>query len=414
MPGTNSLLTNGIDETEDIRLVVPPGDVCAPEISIVVPALNEELTIGTFIDWCNEGLRKAQVKGEILIVDSSTDKTSEIALSKGARVLKTPRRGLGRAYIDAIPYIRGKFVIMGDCDCTYDFREIAPFIEKYQQGYEFVIGSRFKGHIEPSAMPLLHRYFGTPLTTAILNTIYGTYFTDIHCGMRAITLSALKYINLRSWGWEYASELVLKASRLKLRIAEVPIRFYKDPSGRISHHKRSGWLSPWLAGWVNLRIMFVYSPEFFLLKPGVVLMIVGFFITIMLIAGPVFIGKIGFSLHGMFMGVVLTIAGYSALQLGLLSHIYHNFDPKFNEKIKKIITYNRGVIIGGIMIVAGLLLNIPLLLIWVKSGFKLYAFHNDAIFGLLLIIIGFQTFTFTLLFEIVTKEYINNKVIYYR
>jgi len=391
-----------------MELLVPLDDVIDPEVSIVVPALNEELTIGTFVDWCKEGLSKAKVKGEILIVDSSTDRTAEIGLSKGARVLKTPKRGLGRAYIDAVPYIRGKFVIMGDCDCTYDFRELAPFVEKYREGYEFVMGSRFKGYIEPSAMPWLHRYFGTPLTTWILNIIYGTSFSDIHCGMRGMTLSALKRINLQSQGWEYASELVLKAVKLKLQITEVPIWFYKDPPGRMSHHKRTGWTSPWLAGWTNLRIMFVYAPDFFLLKPGLVFMAVGFILTIMLIGGPVFIGSFGLSLHWMFFGVVLATTGCSALQLGLLGKIYHNFDPKFTEKMQGFLTYNRGIIAGSLMTSIGVTLNFILLIIWMRSGFKLYEYNNYAVFGLLLIILGFQAFTFTLIFEIITKKYTNN------
>ena len=133
-------------------------------------------------NWCHEGIKKAGVKAEILILDSSTDKTPEIALAMGARVLKMPKRGLGRAYLDSMDVIRGTYVILGDADCTYDFREIQPFMENFKKGYEFVIGSRFAGSIEDGAMPALHRYFGTPLTIFILNVIYGSNFSDIHCG----------------------------------------------------------------------------------------------------------------------------------------------------------------------------------------------------------------------------------------
>jgi glycosyltransferase involved in cell wall biosynthesis len=392
-------------DKSDTKLFAPEAEMDNPEVSIVIPALNEELTIRDFIIWCKEGLRKINVKGEILIVDSSSDRTPEIALSMGVRVLRTPKRGLGGAYIDAIPYIRGKLVIMGDCDCTYDFRELGSFVESYHHGYEYIMGSRFKGSIESNAMPALHRYFGTPLTTYILNVIYGTHFSDIHCGMRAITLPALKRIKLQSQGWEYASELILKAAKLKLKMSEVPIKFYKDPPDRVSLHKRIGWISPWLAGWDNLRIMFVLSPEFFLLKPGLILMTAGLLLTLALIGGPFFVGKVGFSLHGMFFGVTLATTGYSALQLGLLSRIYHNFDPGFSEKMKRILTYNRGVITGILLMLTGLSLNIPLFVTWLKSGFKLFMFHNYALFGLLLIILGFQTFVFTLIFEIMAKGY---------
>ena len=177
------------DESPDpeVTLRLPESDVAEPELSIVIPALNEELTITDFIAWCREGLAKAGIVGEILIVDSGTDRTAELALAAGARVLKTPKRGLGRAYMDALPHIRGKYVLMGDCDCTYDFRELAAFVEKFRAGAEFIMGSRFRGYIEPGAMPPLHRYLGTPVTTWILNVIFGSRFSDIHCGMRGIT-----------------------------------------------------------------------------------------------------------------------------------------------------------------------------------------------------------------------------------
>jgi glycosyltransferase involved in cell wall biosynthesis len=173
----------------DVKLLLPAGDVAAPEFSIVIPALNEELTIVDFIAWCHEGMKKAGVVGEILIVDSGSDRTTELALAGGARVLKTPKRGLGRAYLDALPFIRGKYVLLGDCDCTYDFRELAPFVEKFRAGAEFIMGSRFRGYIEPGSMPALHRYLGTPVTTWILNVIFASHFSDIHCGMRGITRS---------------------------------------------------------------------------------------------------------------------------------------------------------------------------------------------------------------------------------
>src|SRR5436190_15731102 len=165
-------------------------------VSIVVPCLNEELVVGEFVDWCWEGLRHAGVEGEVIIIDSSTDRSPQIAAEHGARALRVPKRGLGRAYIDAIPEIRGDYVIMGDCDLTYEFRELSQFIEKLDEGYAFVMGTRVRGYIEPGAMPAHHRYFGSPATTWTFNLIYGTRFTDIHCGMRAMTLDALKGMQL--------------------------------------------------------------------------------------------------------------------------------------------------------------------------------------------------------------------------
>ena len=199
----------------DVQLLVPDDDEPEPELSIVIPALNESLTITDFVEWCHEGLRAADIRGEILIVDSSDDDTCDLALAGGARVLKTPRRGLGRAYIDALPFIRGRYVLMGDADCTYDFRELARFVGPFREGYEFVMGSRWKGSIEKGAMPGLHQYFGTPFTTWILNRVYGSKFSDIHCGMRGITRDALERMDISSQSWEYASEMVLKSVHME-------------------------------------------------------------------------------------------------------------------------------------------------------------------------------------------------------
>jgi len=383
------------------------GQVTSPAqefISIVVPCLNEESVIGEFVDWCLQGLRRAGVAGEVLIIDSSTDRSPEIAEEHGARVLRVPRLGLGRAYIDALPHIRGSYVIMGDCDLTYDFRDIKPFVDKLRQGFEFVMGSRLKGTIESEAMPPLHRYFGTPVTTWALNVIHGTRYSDIHCGMRAMTLEALKRINLQSQSWEYASEMVLKAAKLKLRTAEVPIQFYKDRPGRSSHHKRSGWLSPWLAGWNNLRVMFLYAPDFFLLKPGLVFLTAGILLNVMLAGGPVTVGRFEFNLHWMLLGVTLATTGYAGVQLGLLARVYHDFDPSYTGRLRRLLTYNRGTIGGGIVAAIGVALNLVLLVSWVQSGFRLFTLHYPAVLGLLLIIFGFQTFTFTLMFEMIAEK----------
>jgi glycosyltransferase involved in cell wall biosynthesis len=374
-----------------------------PEISIVIPTLNEEITVGEFVDWCKEGLEKAGVRGQILIVDSSTDKTVEIALAHGAEVLTVPKRGLGRAYIDAIPFIRSQYVLMGDADLTYDFREITPFMEKFKDGCEFIIGSRFNGTIEKGAMPPLHQYFGIPLTTWILNLIYRSKLSDIHCGMRGITHEAFCRINLQSQSWEYASEMVLKAVRLNLKVTEVPVKFYKDREGRTSHHRRAGFFSPWVAGWINLKVMLVYSPDSFLLKPGLALFILGSFLSLSLVGGPYTILDIGFNLHWMLLGVACAILGYSSIQIGVLARILHNLRPNLNAPIKRLFTYNRGIIAAAVLGSCGLGLNFVLLWYYIAAGLRLTEFFYPAIFGLLLIIIGFQTFSFTLLIEMLRR-----------
>jgi glycosyltransferase involved in cell wall biosynthesis len=377
----------------------------SPLVSIVIPCLNEEICIGEFVDWCHQGLRDAEVPGEILIVDSSTDRSPEIAEARGARVLRVPKRGLGRAYIDAIPHIRGKYVIMGDCDLTYDFREIGPFVEKLEEGHDFVMGSRFRGYIEPGAMPRLHRYFGTPLTTWLLNLIYGTRYSDIHCGMRALTLEALRKIDLESQSWEYASEMVLKSARLKLRNAEVPIKFYKDREGRRSHMKRVGWLGPWVAGWINLKAMFLYAPDFFVMWPGWLMFVIGLLTTALLSTGPVPVGSFALDLHTMLLGVTLATLGYSAIQLGTLARVFYNFNPPRRRRLAERFTYNRGMVAAGLMFAVGVLINLGLVVRWVRGGMKLHEVYHPGLFGLLLIILGFQTFVFTLLFQMINNRH---------
>lgn len=388
----------------DVEHLVPPGVQPHPvDVSLVVPALNEELTIGEFVEWCKEGLRRAGVTGQILIVDSSSDQTPQIALAHGGEVLRVPRRGLGRAYIDALPYIRGRWVIMGDADLTYDFRALEPFVAAFRGGAEFVIGSRFRGSIEDGAMPHLHRYFGTPATTWILNRMYHSGYSDIHCGMRGITREALGRIDLKSQSWEYASEMVLKAARLKLTTAEVPVRFYKDREGRVSHHRRMGWLSPWIAGWLNLKVMLVYTPDSFLLKPGLLLMVLGLAIALALAAGPVTINGIGFSLYWMLLGLTCATLGYSCVQIGVLARLLHRLRPRFAIAVQQQLTYNRGMALSAALVATGLLLVATLVYHYLAHGLRLEAISHPAIVGLLLVILGFQTFCFTLLLEMVQR-----------
>jgi len=384
---------------KDVTLFVPDADVADPELSIVIPALNEELTVGRFVDWCREGLREANIRGEIIIVDSSSDRTAEIALSRGARVLKTPKRGLGRAYIDALPFIRSEYVLMGDADCTYDFRQLAAFMERFHGGYEYVMGSRFQGYIEPGSMPMLHQYFGTPVTTWILNFLYGSRFSDIHCGMRGITLDALRRMDLQSHSWEYASEMVLKSVRMELRTTEVPVRFLKDEQGRLSHHKRSGWSSPWQAAWINLKAMFIHGADFFLYRPGLLLLFMGLLLTVPMSLGPVTVGPITFSLHWMLLGLTLCVLGLHGIYVGALARLFSDYSGETRRRWLTRFSYTRSVVLSAVVVAAGAGLGIPLVVRYIRSGFRLSAiFPADhlAIAGLLLVIGGFMNFTFTL------------------
>ena len=387
-------------DSENTRLLVPATDVTDPEVTILVPALNEELTIGGFVEWCRQGIAASGARVEILIVDSSTDRTAEIAVAGGARVLKVPRRGLGRAYIDAIPHVRGRFVIMGDADCTYDFREIRPFVAAFRAGAEFVMGSRFKGSIEPGAMPPLHRYFGTPVTTFILNVMFGSRFSDIHCGMRGITRDALARMDMRSQGWEYASEMVLKSVHMRLRTTEVPINFLKDPEGRLSHMKRRGWLEPWRAGWMNLRAMLIHGVNFFLIKPGIALLAVGLLLLIPLAFGPLSLGRVSISLNTMLLAMAVATLGLSMLFFGGIAAILFDYSDTVRKRLERALPYNPTFIACLLAAIAGVLATVPLMRTYVANNFVLPDIGVEthwAVMGLWLIIAAFETFIFALM-----------------
>jgi hypothetical protein len=392
----------------EIEFLLPDADIPDPVLSIVIPALNERIAIAQFVEWAKEGMARAGIRGEVLIVDSSTDGTAEIALAHGARVLRVPRRGLGRAYIDAIPYIRGKYVLMGDADCTYDFRELSGFVRQFRAGCEFIMGSRFRGAIEPRAMPPLHRYFGTPLTTAILNTLYATRFSDIHCGMRGITRDALLRLELESQSWEYASEMVLKAVCLKLRTAEVPVHFLRDPAGRISHMRRSGWREPWRAGWINLRAMLLYGADFFLLRPGLALLALGLLLTVPVSLGPLPLGPITLSLNWMMLGLTLSVVGLQCFYLGCIAQVMYGYSAARTRRWLRLFAYDRAMLASGLAGVAGLALASPLVHQYVRGGLRLPSISTPqmhlAVLGLFLLVAAFHTFSGTLVLHAAARR----------
>jgi len=386
---------------DELELLLPDADVDDPELSIVIPAMNEELTITLFVEWCLRGLHDAGVRGEVLIVDSSTDGTAQLAQAAGARVLRSPKRGLGRAYMDAIPYVRGRWVLMGDADCTYDFRAIAPFVERFRDGCEYVMGSRWKGSIEPGSMPGLHRYFGTPVTTWILNRLFSSRFSDIHCGMRGITLDALVRMQLQSESWEYASEMVLKSVQMELRTAEVPVSFLKDRDGRVSHHKRAGWFSPWQAAWINLRAMFVYGADFFVIKPGLVLSFLGLLLTIPVTFGDLKLGAVTLSLNWQLLGLALLVVGLQSFYMGCIAQILFDYTGRRRKRWLALFPYTRTVIISMLLVLAGIALAIPLAIAYLNNDLVLtpanFVQDHLAVTGLAVGISGAQLFVFVLL-----------------
>jgi glycosyltransferase involved in cell wall biosynthesis len=299
------------------------------DVSIVIPTKNEELTVGQFIDWCYEGFTKSNLTGEIILVDFSTDDTATIARSKGAQIVQITKPGLGVAYLEAKKYIQGRVVIMGDADCTYDFREIGKFYEKIEQGYDLVVGDRFRGNIEKHAMPLHHQYFGSPLTSTLFKSTLGIPTSDIHCGIRALKAELFMKLPFTESGWEYASEMIVASSNLGAKICEIPVNFYKEPEGRISHHKRNGFVSPIKAGIGTLRVIVTYSFDRIFILPGIFVGITFLFLCIIIAIAPQYFA-VNFGV-GIFFNtflMIISITGFFLFAIGLLSKLIYNKKSK--------------------------------------------------------------------------------------
>ncbi len=263
------------------------------------------------------------------------------------------------------------------------------------------MGSRWKGSIEKGSMPPHHQYFGTPLTTWILNVLYASQFSDIHCGMRGMTLEALRNMQISSQSWEYASEIVLKSVHMGLRTTEVPVHFLKDKEGRVSHHRRMGWFSPFQAAWINLKAMFIYGADFFLVRPGAVMLAIGLLLAIPLSLGPIDIGPVTLSLFTMLVGVVATSIGLQSYYLGQLARLTYDYSGQVKSRLLDRWRYTRTTLVALGMGLTGAILTIPYVVMFFEGGFD---FTTEPItqvhlgvLGLLLMIAGFETFTFTLL-----------------
>lgn len=373
------------------------------ELSVVIPSLNEEATIEETLKQVWEGIRLAGGSGEIVVVDSSSDRTAQIAEACGARVIRSPKKGLGQAYIDAVPHLRGKYIVMGDADCTYDFREIPLFTQKLAEGYEYVMGTRTRGVIERGAMPWLHRYFGNPVTTWLLNVLVNTRFSDIHCGLRAMTAEALRRIDIQSPSWEYASEMVLKSGLLKLKSCEIPIHFYRDKPGRQSHHRRLGWFSPWYAGWLNVKIMLLYAPDKTIIQPGFAFLAAGLALIFLQVRGPVALGRITLSTNFMLLGLTVAILGFSCIQMGVLSLTFSECNRFHRSRMTAVLldhfTYRNGVVLGAVFVAGGLFLTSSLAAEWVRNGFRLAHLPWYSVTGFMFIVFGIQTLLFTLVYQ---------------
>jgi glycosyltransferase involved in cell wall biosynthesis len=287
------------------------------ELSIVMPCLNEAETLKVCIVKAMGYLEKAGIKGEVVIGDNgSTDGSQQIARDAGARVIDVPRRGYGAALMGAIEGSRGKYVIMGDSDDSYDFSSLDLHVAKLREGYDLVMGNRFKGGIKPGAMPFLHRYLGNPVLSFIGRLFFPSAIGDFHCGLRGFRQDLVTLLDLQTTGMEFASEMVVKATLFKLKICEVPTTLSPDGRSRPPH------LRTWRDGWRHLRFLLIYSPRWLYMIPGLVLMIAGLVIGAAVTHGPKTIGPATFDTNTILYAGTLVIVGFQAVIFGFLTRVY--------------------------------------------------------------------------------------------
>ena len=307
------------------------------DVSVVVPTMNEEVTARQFINWCRQGFASSNIEGEIIFLDSSTDNTPEIARELGVKIVHVSERGLGNAYRAGKGIPKGRFVILGDADCTYDFRDIGPFVEKLEQGFDLVLGNRFKGRIEKGAMPIHHQYFGSPGTSLFFKYALGIPTGDIHCGMRAMTVELYNSLPFLEPGWEYATEMIISARNEGATITEIPVAFFKEPAGRLSHHKRASWTSPFKAGWGTLRVTFTYLFDRIFVLPGLFIGALGTLSNVAVSSSPdSVLEKLQLGFLAQTMLLSLTILGSGAFALGSISQFaYRRKNPISSGLVQK-------------------------------------------------------------------------------
>lgn len=320
------------------------------ELSVVMPCLNEHETIGICVEKAMRAMRENNINGEVVIADNgSTDGSQEIAKNLGARIVDVEEKGYGSALQGGIKDARGKFIIMGDSDDSYDFLGIAPFVEKMREGYDLVMGNRFKGGIKPGAMPFLHKWLGNPVLSFVGRLFFNTNIGDFHCGLRGFTKEAFNRMDLRTKGMEFASEIVVKATLWKMRIAEVPTTL--SPDGRSGRpHLRS-----FRDGWRHLRFLLLYSPRWLFLYPGLALLLIGFALGAWLLPGS----RLTLDIHTMLYASASIIIGFHMVSFAVLTKTFAMQEKLLpvNSRLKKLmdkISLEAGIIIAILMILIGL------------------------------------------------------------
>lgn len=341
----------------------------SPEVSIVMPCLNEAETLEVCIAKARRAINELGIAGEIIVADNgSTDGSQAIAERLGARVVSVKSKGYGNALMGGISAARGQLIIMGDADDSYDFTNLGPFIEKLRAGYDLVMGNRFKGGIAPGAMPFKHRYLGNPVLTAIGRLFFHSPAGDFHCGLRAFQRAAVVKMDLRTTGMEFASEMVVKASLHGMRITEVPTTLSRDGRSRRPH------LRSWRDGWRHLRFLLLFSPRWLFLYPGLLLMLSGLIAGGWLLRGPVFIENVGFDVQTLLYAAVAIVIGFQAIVFAVFTKAFAisegllPADPRFNS-LFRIVTLERGIAVGILLLLAGVSGSIYAVSFWDERSF---------------------------------------------
>jgi glycosyltransferase involved in cell wall biosynthesis len=370
-------------------------DAGALLVSVVIPCLNEEQNIERCVHSAQAAIDRMGVTGEVLVVDNaSEDRSAKLAADAGARVVTEHRRGYGSAYLAGFAAARGRYIVMADADLTYDFGEIPRFVGLLEEGAELVMGDRMDD-IQPGAMPWLHRYVGNPVLTGVLNLFFKTGVKDAHCGMRALRSDVLPRLDLRATGMELASEMVVRASKEHLKIAELPITYH--PRGGESK------LSSFRDGWRHLRFLLVHSPTHLFIIPGAALAVVGALIVAIVGVGLELFGR-AWGIHALIGGALLMIVGTQVLALGLCAHAYGTYfmgerEPWFDAARARF-RLEHGLALGGLFVLIGIVIGASILGTWISHGFGSLADERLAVIAAALMIVGIQIFFSSFLLSI--------------
>ena len=362
------------------------------EVSVVIPCLNEASSLAFCIDKAVNAFHKAGISGEVIVADNgSTDGSTDTAEKHGARVVRVPQRGYGATLRAGIGSARGPFIIMGDADDSYDFSDVPRFVEKLREGYDVVMGNRFRGGIKPGAMPPLHKYFGNPGLTALLNLLFQAGIGDSYCGMRGFRRDLYDRLDVRSSGMEFALEMIIKASQIGARITEIPIILWPDKRGRPPH------LRSFRDGWRSLRFMLLYAPNWLFLLPGSSLVALGLLLVFWLLPGPRSISPhIILDIHTMIFGVFFTLLGVQILSIGSFAKVFsyaERFD-RGNVSLKRVlrrITLETGLLFGGALFLMGFAGCAWVAWKWASGGFGPLHEVRQVLFWSMWLFLGVQT-----------------------